>query len=355
MAAAFTYIDGGGKRAGGIGTKTTVLTPFNGNAGRSLSNATIGGTARSVQISGVVGLSSLSIDMGTDRWSVRSDGDPIEGTGIVTVQGEGIIVATFRTVIALGSATFESRDGHIGLADGVTVNGTIVHGENVELNLTPGSRPWLDPPPSMEFRAAGEFSWTGSGDIGIADQHLSGQYLGAMGSLTVTLTRTADAIQLAASGPTEQVFVDGQPALNTSATIERLRTDITAHAGDSNDSTYVTWAPGDTGSFGMCILRVVPRSGHAEWVNVGLQHMPPMFGGEQHAPIGGDTSGMGDHGRFFGGPDAIDSFIGVGDADRRDLSLNVPVGTPPGVYPIEIAIEGNFESVVFSMTVTVAG
>jgi hypothetical protein len=80
-----------------------------------------------------------------------------------------------------------------------------------------------------------------------------------------------------------------------------------------------------------------------------------MFGGEQHAPIGGDTSGMGDQGRFFGGPDAIDSFIGVGDADRRDLSLSVPVGTPPGVYPIEIAIEGNFESVVFSMTVTVAG
>jgi hypothetical protein len=169
----------------------------------------------------------------------------------------------------------------------------------------------------------------------------------------VALTRAADAVQLTGSGPAQQVFVDGQPVLHTTATIERLRTDITVHTGDTNQTTYVTWAPRDTGQFGMCILRVSPRSGHAEWVNLGLQHMPPMFGGEQHSPTGGDTSGLGDSGRLFGGPDAIDSFIGVGDADRRDLSLSVPKDTTPGVYTIEIAIEGNFDPVVFSMTITV--
>jgi hypothetical protein len=205
----------------------------------------------------------------------------------------------------------------------------------------------------MEFRAVDQFSWAGSGEIAVADQHLTGEFVGAMGSLTVQLERAPDAVQVIGSGGVQQAFVDGQPMLKTTATVERLRSEITVRAGDANSSAYATWAPRDTGSFGACIVRVAPRSGHAEWVNVGLQHLPPMFGGEQHAPVGGDTSGMGAQGRLFSGPDAIDSFIGVGDADRRDLSLSVPAGTPPGVYPIEIAVEGNFDPVVFSMSVTV--
>jgi hypothetical protein len=345
VAAAVEYIDDDGS-SGTNGSS-------GGGPGRALSKATVQGTARSIQIAGWVGLNSLSIDMGTDRWKVGSSSAPIEGTGPVTVQGR-IIVSVFRAVIGPGGATFASRDGHVRLPDGALVNGTPVHGDKVELLIDTVPRPWLDAPPSMEFRAVDQFSWAGSGEIAVADQHLSSEFLGAMGSLTVMLTRTADAVQLTGSGGVQQAFVDGQPALNTKADIERLRANITVHAGDTNGSSYVTWAPRNKGSFAVCILRVAPRSGHAEWVNVGLQHMPPMFGGEQHAPIGGDTSGLGDSGRLFGGPDAIDSFIGVGAADRRDLSLSVPNDTAPGTYTIEIAIEGNFDPVIFSMTVTVA-
>jgi hypothetical protein len=349
LAAAFKYLDGGSNRSAKASGNPS------GDPGRSLSKATIQGTARSVQIAGAVGLISLSIDMGADHWTVRSSGAPIEGTGQVTAQGDGIIASVFRAVIGPNGATFESRDGHVKLPDGTLVNGTPVHGNNIDLAIDTAPRPWLDPPPSMEFRAVDQFSWAGSGDIAVAGRQFSGEFLGAMGSLTVMLTRTADAVLLQGSGGTQQVFVEGKPALTTTATIDRLRTDITVKAGDPNDRTYVTWAPRDTGPFGICILRVTARLGHSEWVSVGLQHMPPMFGGEQHEPIGGDTSGLGDQGRFFGGPDAIDSFIGVGAADRRDLSISVPAGTPPGVYPIEIALEGNFDPVTFSMSVTVAG
>jgi hypothetical protein len=216
------------------------------------------------------------------------------------------------------------------------------------------AHPWVNAPQTMVFDDVSEFSWAGSGEIDVVGQQLTGEHLGAMGFFRVTLNRGPDTVELTAAGAAQQVFVDGQPALKTTAFIDRLRPDITVHAGDSNQSAYVTWAPRDIGPFGVCILRIAPRSGHAEWVNVGLQHMPPMFGGEPHDPVGGDTSGMGDGGRVFGGADAIDSFIGVRDTDRRDLSVSVPPDTAPGVYTIEFAIEGNFDPVVFSMTVTVA-
>ena len=353
VAAAVVYLAGGRTRSSGDGSNNG-----GGTAGHASAAATITGTARSVQMSGVVGLNSLAIDMGTDHWRVASSDQSLAGTGAVTAEGGGIIVSVFRAVIGPAGATFNARDGHIALPDGTLVNGTAVHGDHVELIVDTGPRPWLDAPPSMEFHATDQFSWAGSGDIAVDGQHLSGEFLGAMsqpGSLTVTLTRTPDVVQVVGSGAVQQVFVEGQPVLRTTAQVDRLRSDITVHAGDNNDSTYVTWAPRNTGTFGACILRISPRSGHAEWVNLGLQHMPPMFGGEQHEQVGGDTSGLGDNGRLFGGPDAIDSFISVGDADRRDLSVSVPAGTPAGVYPIEIALEGNFDPVIFSMTITVAG
>ncbi|MEY2453637.1 MAG: hypothetical protein QOD92_3211 [Acidimicrobiaceae bacterium] len=356
LAAAFLYIDDGSKRTGSSAGKGTAGNPFNGTPGRSLSNATIAGTARSVEISGVVRLNSLSIDTGTRGWSVLAGDDTIDGTGPVTIQADGIEADLFRSYVGVDNVLFGSRTGHLPLPNRAVINGQAVEAKLLQLTIGAGVDVvrWLDPPASMTFENVNEFSWAGSGEIAVDDQHLSGEYLGAMGSLSVSLTRAADAVQLTGSGGVQQVFVEGQPALSTTATIERLRADTTVRAGDSNETTYVTWAPRATGSFGVCILRIAPRSGHAEWVNVGLQHMPPMFGGEMHPPVGGDTSGLGDDGRFFGGPDAIDSFIGVGDADRRDLSLSVPADTSPGVYVIEIAIEGNFEPVVFSMTVTVA-
>jgi hypothetical protein len=350
LAAAFTYIDDGGKGTGGIAGKGSA------GAGPSSRRATVTGSAQSVEVSGSVRLDSLSIDVGTRSWSVLAGDDTIDGTGPVSIQADGIAIDLSRSSVGVDQAHFSSRNDQVSLPDHATINGQAVQGQLLRLSIGPGDDVvrWLDPPASMRVDNVNEFSWAGSGEIGVDDQHLSGAHVGAMGSFALTLTRGSGAIELSGTGDAQQVFIDGQPALRTTAAIERLRTDITVHAGDANDSTYVTWAPRDTGRFAVCILRIAPRSGHAEWVNVGLQHMPPMFGGLLHEPVGGDTSGLGDHGRFFGGPDAIDSFIGAGDADRRDLSVSVPIGTPPGVYPIEIAIEGNFEPVSFSMTITVA-
>jgi hypothetical protein len=350
LAAAFTYIDSGANHAASFpGTSGSE------NPGRSLSRAEFAGAGRSAEVSGVVRVTSLSLDTGRRGWSVLTGDDTIDGTGPVTIQADGIDLDVFRMYVGVDAVLFNSRSGHVPLPDRAVINGQTVQGKLLQLIIADGTDVvrWLDPPSSMTFENVAEFSWAGSGEIGVADQHLTGEHLGLMGSLSVQLTRSADAIQVAGSGATQQAFVNGQPALKTTATIDRLRADITAHAGDSNDATYVTWAPRDTGPFGMCILRIAARSGHAEWVNVGLQHLPQMFAGEIHEPIGGDTSGLGDNGRFFGGADAIDSFIGVGDADRRDLSLSVPLDTAPGIYTVEIAIEGNFDPVLFSMTVTV--
>jgi hypothetical protein len=47
-------------------------------------------------------------------------------------------------------------------------------------------------------------------------------------------TRRAESIAIAGTGGLQQAFVGGQPALRTTADIERVRADITVHAGDAN-------------------------------------------------------------------------------------------------------------------------
>jgi hypothetical protein len=348
IAAAVVYVRGDGhKRSNGRAPGT--------GPGAPLSASTINGAARSVQTAGRIRVDLLRLDLGNGSWNASGSGAQANGTGALTIEATGMSVDVFRTIVALDHVTFAPTAPDLSLPDGAVVNGEALHGKDLRLHLTTTDPiEWLDAPPTLVFENAPEFSWAGSGEIAVAGQHLTGEFLGGFGSMTLTLTRAADAITVTGSGGLQQAFVDGQPALRTTATIDRLRANITMHAGDTNDRTYVTWAPHDTGPFAMCMVKISPRSGHAEWVNIGLQHLPPMFGGEQHPPVGGDTSGMGGQGRVFGGADAIDSLIVSGTADRRDLSLSVPADTPPGVYPVEITVEGNFDPVVFSMSVTVA-
>ncbi|MEY2571506.1 MAG: hypothetical protein QOE63_1856, partial [Acidimicrobiaceae bacterium] len=200
-------------------------------------------------------------------------------------------------------------------------------------------------------------SWAGSGQLLAGNVRFAADHLGVIGTVVAGVNPAGPILALTGSGKATQLFADGQPLLATTASIDRIRTEVDVAAGDPNSSSYVTWAPRNTGTIDMAMTAVHVQEGPGDWVNLELQALPAMFGGEPVPPVGGDSTGLGDRGRggLFGSDhaSAIRSYLGPKAADRRDLSLDVPDSTPAGDYRIVLQIEGNFDPVTFDATIHV--
>ena len=91
-------------------------------------------------------------------------------------------------------------------------------------------------------------------------------------------------------------------------------------------------------TYDMAILSIHPGNVAARGVHIGLRPMPPMFGGESHALVGGDTAGL-------KSGDAIDSLVARHGDDKRSLGYDAA----PGVALV-LVVQGNFDPITVTVT-----
>lgn len=188
-------------------------------------------------------------------------------------------------------------------------------------------------------------SWAGGGDIQVPGHPaMTGQWLGVKAHDVDVTLHTAD-FRLEGTFKARQVYVDGTPRLKAG----RVQVDVVEPADPvpAASRSWFDWAPRNRSDVDMVITRIRPDSPQAAWMNLALDRMPAMFGGEPRQPGGGDTAGLGKSGGgIFGGrASPIDAVILPKTADRESISIDVPAGTPPGRYEIAVVFEGNFDPV----------
>lgn len=212
---------------------------------------------------------------------------------------------------------------------------------------------WSDPPDELRVTASGHranLSWAGGGSLG--SEGANG-FLGFTGvDVDVMLRRISNFRTVVGRATFRQVYLNGKPQRRTIGDVERITPAVTVAAGGKG---WFTWAPRNQGNdHDMIMTRIAAISPAAKWVNLALAPVPAMFGGEQQPVLGGDTRTLSkQHGGFFGGASPIRSVIERREADRRDISFDVPSTTKAGRYSIGLLIEGNFEPVRVWFTVTV--
>ena len=222
------------------------------------------------------------------------------------------------------------------LAGPVTIRGTSPASASV---AGPNLR-WTDAPADIGV-ASGEadFSWAGSGSITTAGGSVKGGYLGVRAQqLSASLHRAASNVAVQGTGLALQVYADGVPQVRVAARFDVLSTHATTGSFFSLRPAFV-WTPRNLDStYDMAILRIRPGNAAAGGVHIGLLPMPPMFGGEPHALVGGATGGL-------KSGDPIDSLVARNGDDKRSIGYDAPVGST-----LVLVIEGNFDPI----TVTVA-
>lgn len=320
-------------------------------AGRSLG-------AGSVSASGAVVLAaSNGVELDVSTLLVRPHAVEIPQAA-TPFDGEITARATTLRVSAAGLTFTPARSG---ASPRPLPGGTVTIPDQSEVSVRPSGRVvWADAPPvlSVRGRSGGRMSWAGSGSAQPPGARpLRGQYVGVTSDqLAVRLVRSASAVQVAGSAsPATQVYTDGSPRLGTTASVrvfdDLLRVDRT----DGDDDRF-TWAPRNTGAVDMLITRVRPLNPPGRWVQLRLAPVPPAFGGEKRAPVGGDTSELGKGTSCFlfcTGAKAIRSELQPGDADRRDLTVTPPADIPAGRYTVQLRVEGNFPPVTVRVAVQI--
>lgn len=212
---------------------------------------------------------------------------------------------------------------------------------------------WLDPPDDLRVTASGhraDLSFAGGGSLG--GEGANG-FVGFTGvDVDVTLKRITNFRTVVGRATFRQVYLNGKPQRRTTAGVDLVTLPAAVKAGARG---WFTWAPRNHGNdHDMTMTRIAAISPAAKWVNLALEPLPAMFGGEQRPVLGGDTRTLGkEDGSFFGRAAPIRSVIQRRDADRRDISFDVPSGTKAGRYSIGLLIEGNFDPVRAWFTVTV--
>lgn len=341
------------------------------------------GTARSVAFEGVVSLDRLALadDATVDATGevVDSSGRPL-GRGQLTAGGAGTTVAATgmsyagKLLVQRGVVRLQ-EPGRVQGVDAVTVSAPRL---SFRSTASPQAQPTtlrspvtvrdifavevqgngarLSRPPAELRLAKGAgratLSWAGRGSIE-APGHvkLSGQWLGVKATSLAATLRVADLV-LQGEATVQQVYVDGSPRLPAAEVGVELVTAPTAAIPAGSRGKF-TWAPRNSSDVDMAMTRISPANAQARWVNLALEPLPPMYGGEDKTPPGGDTSGLAKGGTafFFGAGSAvpINSVILPHTADRRDITFDVPSGTAPGRYQLVLRVEGNFKPV----TVTV--
>jgi hypothetical protein len=198
----------------------------------------------------------------------------------------------------------------------------------------------VDAPTDLSVASSeADLSWAGSGSI-ITSQGppLQATYLGVRAQqLHATLHRASGTVEVHGTGLALQAYANGVPQLRTRAQIDVLSTGATT--GFLGRRHAFVWTPRNLGNtYDMAILSIHPGNAAASGVHVGLQPMPPMFGGEAHALVGGDTAGL-------KGGDAIDSLVARHGDDKRSIGYDAP----PGV-PLVLIVQGNFDTVTVTVT-----
>lgn len=352
-------------------------------AARSLRSIRLTGSSR-LQVEALVSSSGRSLGEGT----LRVEGSTLAVTGpelsliapriVFSASGAPVVDArapgdeTVQAIgpnsmrIALGGGasisggrmSFSPRDGSSPRALAGTVN---VRRPSVALGgffaeLDAQSLRWTDAGASVAAGGNGRssISWAGFGTVDTAStKPLSGEYVGLVSpDFDATIVRRSGRVEAdGRARAVAQVFLGGKPALRTRAGVDLLTPVVEARAGTR--ATF-TWAPRNLGGdYDMCMLRISPASEPARWVNLALERMPAMFGGEPRTPAGGDTRGMA-RGGTFGSAEPVRAIVPVRDADRREVSFDIPEGLRPGAYSITLVIEGNFAPVRAEIEVRVS-
>ena len=275
--------------------------------GLSLTGA-IKATRNSVALTpGQSSLRGAAVTVSASKLTIRSPEHP----------NGAAVAGPARVVLDGGSVTFEAQQAKVSFASGVL---ELAHG---------GGRSTL--------------SWAGSGRITAPGQPaFTGQWLGVKAKELKATLRLSD-MQLDGGAEVQQVYVDGFPKLRADNVAVDLPAPPQPMPAGSRGS--FSWAPRNASKVDMAILKIGPGNAQAAWINLNLDPMPPMFGGENKTPPGGDTSGMAKKGSgFFGSSTAapIDAVILPGTADRESITYDIPPDTKPGRYELVVVFEGNF-------------
>lgn len=257
-----------------------------------------------------------------------------------------------RVTLAAGEVTSRVR----GKDDPVIYRGPVsfIADGSAKLRTGPGLEGtpvrWTDAPKTIRVRDAqrSTTTWAGRGTVRAAGRTMTDEFGGlAARELVATLERGPDAVKVSGRGRVQQVYLDGVPQFRTTASCDLVQIREETTAGRRLE---LTWAPRNTGRFDMVMTRIVPVGPAADWLSFGLAGGPNEFGGEERPYRRGDTRGF-----RQGSP--IRALLPPGDADRRDIGVEVPRGTPEGTYDASVRIEGNFDAVVvpFEVIVVSAG
>ncbi|MGI8791874.1 MAG: hypothetical protein ACR2H3_01630 [Acidimicrobiales bacterium] len=312
----------------------------------------------------------------------------VSATGRVTPSGTSMTMAASGLRFRPGQAasTIDERDLAVSVNEAMTIDGTTMRvqrqdedgtsappvtargpltvaqpGSTVDATLAGAQLRWIDPPATLRLAnpTAGRatLSWAGGGTIETIDGPVSAGFLGVKADqLQGTLTAEADRYVVEGSARLRQVYADGQPKLRTAGAV----TVKSSRPSEGGSQAWFTWAPVNRGQHDMTITRISPTSPAASWVNLALDRLPTMCGGEPCPEVGGDTAGLGKSGSgggFFGigsrSARPINAVILPGTGDENDISVTIPSGTPAGEHLIMLLVEGNFEPVTAEVRITV--
>lgn len=214
---------------------------------------------------------------------------------------------------------------------------------------------WLNPPSRITLSEASRtnFSWAGSGTLRTDKRTVKTTYGGLMGTaLSATVHRSGKSLRVRGDATYSQVFAGGKPLIRTTGRVDVKRRPQAVARGARG---WFSWAPTNPTAIDMCITRIRAMNAAGRWVNMNLSTLDPMFGGQKHRGIGGDTTTLDgtDGGSFFSGASPITSVIQAKTGDERDISFDVPVGAKKGQRTITLRLEGNFPAITVKIPVRV--
>ncbi|MDQ1429145.1 MAG: hypothetical protein QOK39_2621 [Acidimicrobiaceae bacterium] len=207
------------------------------------------------------------------------------------------------------------------------------------VGITGSSLRFVDAPADVAVSSPeADLSWAGSGAITTGHGPIQATYLGVRAQrLQATIHRTASEVDVAGNGLALQAYANGVPQFRVAARIDVLSSGATT--GFLGHRHAFVWTPRNLDNItDMAILSIRPGNAAASGVHLGLHPMPPMFGGEPHAPVGGDTAGL-------AGGDGIDSLIARHGDDKRSIGYDAP----PGVQMV-LVVQGNFDPITVTFT-----
>lgn len=211
---------------------------------------------------------------------------------------------------------------------------------------------WVDVPSGPMTVASGWLSWAGAGAIVHSGATYESEFLGVRGDGLITLERTDGVVKIRGEADVAQVWSDGEPQIRTVAEVEIKATPAPVAPGAF---TSFTWAPTNRGAYDMAMTRIGPGNDAGGWVELALDRLPAMDGGEGRPGRGGDTAGLvyDEGGLFDNATQPISSMIRPGTGDERNIGVHVPRDARPGRYLVVLVVEGNFDTLRVEVPITV--